>query len=370
MVNNLEMLNFEPYLHILPNIFSAALIALIITPLLRYIGLRYGFSTKPKSESDPNERNFEVKHHNKIMPRLGEFAMLIPLAILMWRNLQLGTQVFGIVMAILMIGILGAMDSKKNLSEFVKLYILFFAGLILIFTGTVIDIHSIINFQSIDPTIINNPITQSQLSMFSVLLTLAWIYIIPTALSYVGGVDGLSEGTSAIAILILTLIGIRTGDLITITIGSLCLGGLIGLLPYNFYPAVIFSEHLIYGFVIAILAITSQAKISTALLLLTFPLIDFLYISIFRARKYFKQNTEFHFITFIHYLGTGDRNHFHHKLMAIGFSPVKISLIQYLIYAMLGFLALVVSGLYLTVSILGTVGIIVLIFYWINKKLK
>jgi UDP-GlcNAc:undecaprenyl-phosphate/decaprenyl-phosphate GlcNAc-1-phosphate transferase len=361
------MFNFGPYIDVLPNFLIAFALGLILTPFLKRYGLKHGFSTKGKEAGDADSRDYHTRLHKGTIPRLGEFAMLIPLLLLLWRDLNLTTQVFGIVTAILMVGISGAFDSKYHLSEFVKLYILFFASLILIFTGTIIDVHSIINFGSFD-YIIQNPITQTELSTISALLTMAWLFVIPTALSYVGGVDGLSEGTSAIAILILLLIGIRNGDVLTITIGSIALGGLLGLLPYNFHPASIYSEHLIYGFLIAILAIISKGKITTSILILTVPILDFIYVSITRLRKYFQEQKGINIRMILHYLGTGDLNHLHHRLMKVfGNNPVKISLFQYLLYAGIGFVALAVSGLYLTFAILGSIAVIVLIFVWINK---
>lgn len=363
------MFNFHQYTQVLPNIILAFAIGLAITPILRKIGLKYEFSDRAPHEQDPNSRGYETRHHKKTTSRLGEFAMVIPLLLLMWKDLNLTTQVFGIVISIAMVAFMGAYDSKYNFSDLTQLFILIFAGVILIFTGTVINIHSIVDLNAIDHYIFN-PITNTNLSLLSAGLTFAWLCVIPTALSYTGGVDGLSEGTSAIAIMILTLIGVRNGDLITVTIGSICLGGLLGLLPYNFHPAVIFSEHLIYGFVIAILAITSQAKVTTSILLLTVPLLDFIYICAYRTKKYLKENKGFSPRIWLHYLGTGDKNHFHHKLMKMGHGAVNIALIQYLMYGLLGLLCLAVSGLYLTFAVIGSIVIIVLIFWWINTKIN
>jgi UDP-GlcNAc:undecaprenyl-phosphate GlcNAc-1-phosphate transferase len=364
-------MNFGPYLQVLPNILIAFVIGILITPVLKKIGLRHGFATKGRSEISPDDRGYITRLDEKTISRLGEFAMLIPLLILIWSNLNLTTQVFGIVMTIFLVGIFGALDSKYHLSEFVKLFILIFSAILLIFTGTVIDINSLISLGDLDKTIFN-PISNSQLSIFSALVTIAWVIIIPTAVSYVGGIDGLSEGTSAIAILIFLLIGIRTGDPLTITIASLSLGGLLGLLPYNFYPKVIMSEHLIYGYLIAILSIVSQAKIPTAILILTIPIIDFIYVCFMRSKRYFRDHKgkRFNLRLFLNYLGTPEKNHLHHKLLGLGFGHAEIALIQYFGYGILGLIALSVSGLYLTFAILGSIAIVVLIFYYINRKLK
>ena len=56
--------------------------------------------------------------------------------------------------------------------------------------------------------------------------------------------------------------------------------------------------------------------------------------------------------------------------MKMGHGAVNISLIQYLMYSVLGILALAVSGLYLTLAIIGSIVIIVLIFWWINTKIN
>ena len=362
-------LNFSPYLAVLPNLIAAFIFGLLLTPILRIIGLKFGFSTKPKEESAPDERGNVTKHHKTTTSRLAEFAMLIPLLVLMCGNLNLTTQIFGIVLGIISVAIMGAFDSKYHLSEFVKLYILVLSSILVIFTGTYIIPSELFGF-NIPDLYFMNPLTQSEISVLGIIISLVWLVVIPTALSYVGGVDGLAEGTSAIAILILLLIGIRNGDIITITIGTLCLGGLLGLLPYNFYPAVIFSEHLLYGYVIAILSIISKGKLSTSLLILAIPLIDFIYIASYRIRKYYKENKKFSVRKILNYLGTGDRNHLHHKLMDLGLNAVQISLLQYSAYAVLGFLALAVSGLHLTIAILGSAGLIVLIFYYINLRIQ
>ncbi|MCX8035151.1 MAG: hypothetical protein N3A71_02615 [Candidatus Dojkabacteria bacterium] len=367
---NLNISNLLPYIEVFPIIFISFVIGFLITPILRLIGLRFGFSTKPKSLSNENERGYETRLHKVTMSRLGEFAVLIPLFILIWNQYpQMDLKMLGILVSIAIIGILGAFDSKYNLSEIIKLPILIIATLILIFTGTYFDITSSLFNPGIPDIYFKNPITNSDISSLSFLFTLIWIPVISTAVSYVGGVDGLSEGTTAIALMIFLLIGIRINDPITVSIASICLGGLVGLLPYNFHPAIIYSEHLIYGFLIAILSITSQAKIATSILILTLPIVDFVYVVINRTNKFLQSEKEKNFLNWLRAIGTGDKNHLHHKMLQLGLKPHQISLIQYLIYAILGLTAIAVSGMFLTLSLLGTLTACVLIYYWINIKI-
>lgn len=361
---------FEPYFEIFPLILISFTLGYLLTPFLRHIGLKYNFSTKPPGVKK-TERGEQTKIHTKTTSRLGEFAMLIPLFLLIWFHLDVGLKALGVLLSLLVVGIFGAIDSKYQLNEFKKLGVLSFCGVLLFVTGTYIDISTLINVGSFDFRF-NNPLTGTEVSILSFFLTLIWFYLIPFAVSNVGGVDGLAEGTSAIAILILLLVGIRTNDTITIYIGALSLGGLLGLLPYNFHPAVIFSEHLVYGFLIAILAITSSTKIATSILLLTVPIIDTIYLFYYRTKKYQSERDKskpFNILKMLSYWGTGDKNHFHHKLLFLGNTPVKISLIMYLMYGILGVIALAVSGLFLTLSILLSVFLVIVIFVYVNKKI-
>ncbi len=334
------------------------------------MGLKFGFSTKPKSLSSKDERGYDTRIHKVTMSRLGEFAVLIPLFALIWNQYpNMDLKMYGILISIAIIGILGAFDSKFNLSEMIKLPVLLFSTLILILTGTYFDINTSLFNPELPDLYLKNPITNTDISLLSLVFTLIWIPVISTAVSYVGGVDGLSEGTTAIALMIFLLIGIRINDPITVSVASICLGGIIGLLPYNFHPAIIYSEHLIYGFLIAILSITSQAKIATSILILTLPIVDFVYVVIHRTRKFLNSQEKKTFINWLKSIGTGDKNHLHHKMLQLGLKPHQISLIQYLIYAILGLMAIAVSGMFLTLTLLGTLLVCVLIYYWINIKL-
>lgn len=366
----LSNLNFEPYLQVLPNIIYSFICAIFLTPILRYIGLKFGFATKPPRKDKSTERGENVKLHKVTISRLGEFAVIIPLLIFMWKDLNFDNpQIFGIVFSIITISIIGALDSKYNFSEFVKLIALIFISIILVFTGTLININQIIDFSYFDIEIYN-PLLGDKLSILSAIFTMIWIVVVSTAVSYVGGVDGLSEGTTAIAVMILTLIGIRNGDILTIVIGSLVFGGILGLLPYNFYPKVIMSEHLIYGVIIAILAIISKGKIAMSILLLLVPLLDFLFVFIDRSLRYFKTSSKFKMILFLKALGTPEKNHLHHKFLNLGFSHAQISLIQYIIYALLGIITLIVTDMYLTLVIFICLVFLLLMYYYINNKLR
>lgn len=364
-------LNLAPYISVLPNVILAFLLGLLLVPLLRVIGLKFGFATKPPSKDGKRERGDDVKLHKVTISRLGEFAMVIPLLILMWRDLNLSTpQIWGITLGILIVSFIGALDSKYNFSEFVKLVALILVSIIIVFTGTIINFHSIIDLSAWDINIFN-PILNSHLSLFSIIFTMFWIIVISTALSYVGGVDGLSEGTSAVAIMILTLIGIRNNDILTITIGSLCFGGLLGLLPYNFYPKMIMSEHLIYGFVIAILSIISGGKVAMSILLLIVPLVDFMFVLSDRTYRYFKTNgVKFNLIEYLHALGTPEKNHLHHKLLNLGLNHAQISFIQYIIYAFFGTLAIISVGMYLTLIIFLSIAFLLVMYYYLHIRIN
>jgi UDP-GlcNAc:undecaprenyl-phosphate GlcNAc-1-phosphate transferase len=66
-------------------------------------------------------------------------------------------------------------------------------------------------------------------------------------------------------------------------------------------------------------------------------------------------------------MGSGDKTHLHHKLLDLGLSHPQIAILQYFAYTIIGFIALAVSGLYLTIAVIGTVLIVVLIFVVIYR---
>ena len=94
------------------------------------------------------------------------------------------------------------------------------------------------------------------------------------------------------------------------------------------------------GFILAGLSIFAGAKIATTLLILVIPIIDFFWV-IWRRLSYGKS------------IFSPDREHLHHKLKQLGWSPKKISLFFYMI-------TVVIASMALNVQAIGKMALIVL----------
>lgn len=160
-------------------------------------------------------------------------------------------------------------------------------------------------------------------------------------------------GIVTIAAIILGLLSLKlglSGDLSQINVAKLSFitaGAAFGLLIFNWHPAKIFpgfSGSTILGFMIAVLAILSGAKLATAGLVLLIPSTDFAY-TFFRRILQGKSPV------------WGDRGHLHHKLLEIGLSHQQISLFYILGSAILGAAALSLSstGKLFAAILIGTI---------------
>jgi UDP-N-acetylmuramyl pentapeptide phosphotransferase/UDP-N-acetylglucosamine-1-phosphate transferase len=148
------------------------------------------------------------------------------------------------------------------------------------------------------------------------------------------------EGDSLFASLALFIISLRVKNYTSATI-SIIFGGLVlGFLVYNFYPARIrsgSSGKTAYGFILAVLSVMSGAKIATGIIVLMIPLIDFVWVIIGRVKKHRPRSIS-------SLMQISDKSHLHHRLLKLGLNEPQIAFFEYLLSAILGTIALAVSG--------------------------
>ncbi len=158
-----------------------------------------------------------------------------------------------------------------------------------------------------------------------------WIVGITNSFNFLDGLDGLSAGISAVATSALLAIMV-TGNqpVVTMYLSSLA-GAQIGFLFHNFHPARVFlgsSGSLLLGYLM-----------STSTLLVTYMtpnrenwLLPIL-IPVFILAIPIYDTTSVVFIRLIRRrsIAIGDKSHFHHRLMRLGFSHMQTVLFIYLI---------------------------------------
>ncbi|HEU4327469.1 MAG TPA: MraY family glycosyltransferase [Roseiflexaceae bacterium] len=158
--------------------------------------------------------------------------------------------------------------------------------------------------------------------------TLFWIAGMNNTINFSDGMDGLAGGISLIAALALALHAVRLGQYTVALLPLALAGACAGFLLFNFPPARIFmgdsGAHLL-AYVLATSAILGGAKLATVLLVLGVPILDVAWLIVSR-------------LSGGHSPAHGGRDHLHHRLIDLGFSPRQILAFYYTLSASFGLL--------------------------------
>lgn len=270
----------------------------------------------------PNQR----KVHTSIMPRLGGlaifFSFLIGIVVFRPDGFFLAPFLMGSTIIVLT----GVLDDLFELPARVKLIGQIASTLPLIFSGLAIQ-FIMIPFSG-----------PFYFGLFSIPITIVWIVGITNAINLIDGLDGLAAGVSAIAIITITFIALQTGRTLTVIIGLIAIGSILGFLVYNFYPAKIFlgdSGALFLGYVIAVLSLMGFKSITffsyiIPIIILGVPLSD-TFFAIVRRLVHKKP------------IAVADKAHLHHMLLQHGLTHRQTVLMIYMMAALFGMIAIIFS---------------------------
>jgi UDP-GlcNAc:undecaprenyl-phosphate GlcNAc-1-phosphate transferase len=309
---------------------GAALLSLVLTPVVRRVALRYEIVDRP-----------DARRVNVVpVPRSGGLAVsaafLVVATVFLLVNGALdlvpvpATFKPSGAVALLLGGAvaagLGAADDWLDLRARWQL-----AGQ-LVLAGGAVALGIVIGF-------INNPLGGPVIrfdGLFAAGFAAFWIIGMINSINWIDGLDGLSSGIALIAAVTLGLISLSTQvdqPLIAVLCFALA-GALLGFLRWNFYPASIFagtSGVQFVGYTLAVLSVLGTAKVAVALLVLGVPIIDTFWIIV---RRLSERRSPF----------TPDRSHIHHRLLDLGLSHRQTVLAIYGICAALAVLALILTG--------------------------
>jgi len=163
-------------------------------------------------------------------------------------------------------------------------------------------------------------------------ITVLWVVLVINAINLIDGLDGLAAGVGFLVSLVLLILSILGGRYFPAAILAALAGALLGFLLFNSNPASIFmgdGGSYFIGFVLASVSMMGSfkgqaaASILIPMIALGFPLMETIWSTIRR---------------FIHgqKLFTPDRDHFHHRLMALGLSQRRVVMILYGITVLMG----------------------------------
>jgi len=283
----------------------AMLVAVLAIPVLIRFAAPLGLMDIPNAR----------KVHLKKIPRIGGIAIVIGslLPIMIWSELDRPVQAY--VLGALCLLCFGIWDDRKELNYKLKFLGQIIAVAIFVFYGEVTI--QWLPFQGLNTV----PIWIGLVITFLALLG------ITNAVNLVDGLDGLAGGTSLLSLGAVAVIAFMAGDTQLVMLTMAVMGGVFGFLRYNTHPASIFmgdtgSQFL--GFSIGVICVLMTQQSNTALspvlplILLGLPILDTLTVM---TRRILNGRSPF----------SADKNHFHHRLMKLGFKHYEAVIAIYMV---------------------------------------
>ena len=295
-------------------------ISLLTTPFAKKMSVKLGAIDYPKKRG----------LHNEPIPRMGGIAIvlgfLVSMIILIPFINELRTiQFLGFLVGASIIVVLGMLDDVYNLNSKLKLSVQIVAALVVVYTGTRINV-------------VMWPFS-TYIGKFSVPITVVWIIGVTNAVNLIDGVDGLAAGVSSICAIFLTILCILTGSPMAVVFTVAIAGSCLGFLPRNFNPAEVYmgdTGATFLGYTLAVSSIMGVFKLYTllavlvAVLAMALPIIDTAFAMIRRALKGKP-------------IMTADRGHLHHILIDKGYSQKQAVFILYAISIATGSLSIIIA---------------------------
>lgn len=275
---------------------TALFTSLLMVPFLRRWALERGQLDQPDAR----------KQHTVPMPRLGGIAIFLSFLFSAIIFVPVVHCTRGILAGGLVIFVTGLIDDMRGLSSRQK----FVGEVAACLTAIVVGEHYLV--------------TLGDLFGFGEILLPVWLGVPFTVFAVVGvinainlidGLDGLAGGVSLIALVAFLLFGLLTNDATAMLLSAAMIGGILGFLKYNFYPARIFmgdAGSLTVGFVLGFLAVHvtqhpgSVVSPVVPLLILGVPIADTIWVM---SRRVLKGDSPF----------SPDRTHVHHRFLNLGF---------------------------------------------------
>ncbi len=334
--------DYSKYLQYIPIFLLGFLIAMVVTPIIGHIALKYDITYKPGvSRKGKVYDNQEKALHEGITPSLGGLAITIPALIAIIFFFRLDSFTLPIIVATLILIVGSALDDILNLPAKTQLLYQILASIIIAFSVINLTDLSLFNLNLDMYTWNFSVLGMAQSLVFpGDIFLILWIVTCINAYKWTAGSPGIIEGNSFIIFLLIFIIGIRYQSVFSSTISILMAGGLLLFLIFALPPQKIMTGSAgksVYGFMICTLAIIADTKLSTTIMLLMMPLIDLVYVVIKRYLVYKPKNL-------VELMKINGADHFHHQLIKLGLRRRSIVLIESAITLFLGSFAILTAG--------------------------
>ena len=307
---------------VLLSVATALIISFLMTPVVKTFAYKVGAIDVPKDNR---------RMHKTPIPRLGGLAIFLGFMVSTALFNEIDVQMRGILLGSVIIVLLGVVDDITPLPAMLKFVVQIIAALIPISHGVVIKALS-------NPNVFSGN-AYWVLGGLSIPITILWIVGITNAVNLIDGLDGLANGVSAICATTMLVIALLVADgHVALTMAAL-VGACIGFMPYNTNPAKMFmgdTGATFLGFILATMSIQGLFKfyalISFAVpfLILGLPIFDTAFAMIRRIAKGQSPMKP-------------DRSHVHHRLIDMGLNQKQAVATLYVISAILGMSAVVLT---------------------------
>ena len=331
----------------------ALVVALVSTPVVKNLAIRVKAVDVPKDGR---------RMHDHPIPRMGGLAIFLGFLLSVLLFLELTPQMRGMLLGAVIIVVLGIFDDIYSLPTMFKFVVQIVAALVAVLSGNVIEAVSNPNVFSAD--------LYWELGWLSIPVTVIWIVAITNAVNLIDGLDGLACGVSTISSMTLLVIALVVSEADVAILMAALAGGCLGFLPYNMNPAKIFmgdTGSTFLGYILAVVSIQGLFKFYTIIsfavpfLMLGLPIFDTCFAFI---RRIAHGQSPMH----------ADRSHVHHRLIDMGFSQKQAVAVLYIISAILGLSAVVltsvgaVKAMLFLLALCAAAGVAGLIFINNNEK--
>jgi UDP-GlcNAc:undecaprenyl-phosphate GlcNAc-1-phosphate transferase len=331
-----------------------AVVAALMAPVARRLGVRLGLVDRPGGR----------RQHSGAISRLGGIALYGGFVAAVMATVLLPESWFppsldpneklrliGLLVGATFVFVFGLLDDRFEFASGPQYFAQFLSALIAI--AFIIFIERVNNPFGPDQIVFPRPLVW--------LLTIFWFMGMINTVNWLDGIDGLAAGTAAVMSGILALHMIREGQLSVALLPLALLGATAGFLPFNFNPARLFmgsSGSYFLGWTLAALGIIAGAKVATVLLVMGLPILDVAWLIVNRWRRGGSGET-----------GVAGRDHLHHRLLDMGFTPRQIVLGYYAFCLAFGAAALGLENrLYKVMALLVLTGLALAVLYWAGRS--
>jgi UDP-GlcNAc:undecaprenyl-phosphate GlcNAc-1-phosphate transferase len=282
-------------------------VTMALIPPLMQAAVRWNFLDAPGAR----------KVHTTPVPRVGGIAMAVGTLLALVLSGNFAQPMPAYLAGVLVLLLFGVWDDRVTLSagpkllgQVIAVLVIMLWGDVTIATITLTDRHEL-------PTWVSWP------------LTFLFLIGVTNAINLADGLDGLAGGTTLLSLSALALLAFTSGTPFVGAVAVVIVGAILGFLRYNTHPARVFmgdGGSQILGFSAGMLAVVltqdELTPLSSALplLLLGIPIIDTLMVM---TQRLLEGRSPLQ----------ADRNHIHHRLLALGFDHHEAVISIYLLQA-------------------------------------